>query len=394
MLCTSSYQVLKYTAGHINYGGRVTDDWDRRCLMNILNDFYNPEVLQTDHKYSESGIHRQLDPDNDLAVSVPSLASVTLPHLMPLLFRDTWHTLKACPSTTHLRSSVSMTMPTSPLLRMRHTPCWVLCWSCSPSPAPGEDKHGKRWARGRPTKKYWYGQWSLVMHLVIPKGESSCRLGHHECWAMLRQLWPLLCFDQERKDHFLQPFNCHCFIRWDEFRSSVHWSQIAYGRQPWVTVQSIMLLNPGWTMFTNAPTLIEWFWVDVTLPGMLCHSPLFRWWRRRLSPSWSRCHLLWTRVLSWRSTQCCMSNPWTLCFIRKSSGMTRLFGSRSTHCTLVPFSALRPPSAGITDCFEWSSRVWMTFWRHWKVSWSCLSSWRTWPTASSSTKFPPCGPAR
>uniref|UniRef100_A0A452IS51 Uncharacterized protein n=1 Tax=Gopherus agassizii TaxID=38772 RepID=A0A452IS51_9SAUR len=38
------YKVLKYTAGEINYGGRVTDDWDRRCIMNILEDFYKPEL--------------------------------------------------------------------------------------------------------------------------------------------------------------------------------------------------------------------------------------------------------------------------------------------------------------------------------------------------------------
>uniref|UniRef100_H2Y3I1 Dynein heavy chain region D6 P-loop domain-containing protein n=4 Tax=Ciona TaxID=7718 RepID=H2Y3I1_CIOIN len=34
------FKCLTYTAGHINYGGRVTDDWDRRCMMNILSDFY------------------------------------------------------------------------------------------------------------------------------------------------------------------------------------------------------------------------------------------------------------------------------------------------------------------------------------------------------------------
>ena len=54
-------QVLKYTAGHINYGGRVTDDWDRRCIMNILENFYSPGVLATDYAFSESGIYRQLD---------------------------------------------------------------------------------------------------------------------------------------------------------------------------------------------------------------------------------------------------------------------------------------------------------------------------------------------
>uniref|UniRef100_A0A8C0VX99 Dynein axonemal heavy chain 1 n=1 Tax=Cyanistes caeruleus TaxID=156563 RepID=A0A8C0VX99_CYACU len=42
------YKVLKYTAGEINYGGRVTDDWDRRCIMSILEDFYKPEVLSPD----------------------------------------------------------------------------------------------------------------------------------------------------------------------------------------------------------------------------------------------------------------------------------------------------------------------------------------------------------
>uniref|UniRef100_A0A8C4NS28 Dynein, axonemal, heavy chain 1 n=1 Tax=Dicentrarchus labrax TaxID=13489 RepID=A0A8C4NS28_DICLA len=49
------YKVLKYTAGEINYGGRVTDDWDRRCLLNVLEDFYCPAVLIDDHVYSSSG---------------------------------------------------------------------------------------------------------------------------------------------------------------------------------------------------------------------------------------------------------------------------------------------------------------------------------------------------
>ncbi|XP_035886761.1 dynein heavy chain 1, axonemal isoform X2 [Phyllostomus discolor] len=60
------YKVLKYTAGEINYGGRVTDDWDRRCIMNILEDFYSPEVLFPEHSYSTSGIYHQIQPTYDL----------------------------------------------------------------------------------------------------------------------------------------------------------------------------------------------------------------------------------------------------------------------------------------------------------------------------------------
>ncbi|KAG8436117.1 hypothetical protein GDO86_007286 [Hymenochirus boettgeri] len=59
------YKVLRYTAGEINYGGRVTDDWDRRCLLNILHDFYQPSVLNDDHKFSESNIYHQISPAYD-----------------------------------------------------------------------------------------------------------------------------------------------------------------------------------------------------------------------------------------------------------------------------------------------------------------------------------------
>uniref|UniRef100_A0A8C2YBK7 Dynein axonemal heavy chain 1 n=1 Tax=Coturnix japonica TaxID=93934 RepID=A0A8C2YBK7_COTJA len=60
------YKVLKYTAGEINYGGRVTDDWDRRCMMNILEDFYKPEVLTPEFAYSESGVYRQISTSSGL----------------------------------------------------------------------------------------------------------------------------------------------------------------------------------------------------------------------------------------------------------------------------------------------------------------------------------------
>ncbi|XP_027011591.1 dynein axonemal heavy chain 1 isoform X2 [Tachysurus fulvidraco] len=60
------YKVLKYTAGEINYGGRVTDDWDRRCIMNVLEDFYCPAVLNPEHAYSASGEYRQISTDQNI----------------------------------------------------------------------------------------------------------------------------------------------------------------------------------------------------------------------------------------------------------------------------------------------------------------------------------------
>ncbi|KAF7658906.1 hypothetical protein LDENG_00006200 [Lucifuga dentata] len=60
------YKVLKYTAGEINYGGRVTDDWDRRCLLSVLESFYCPDIISANHVYSSSGVYRQIDPQLDV----------------------------------------------------------------------------------------------------------------------------------------------------------------------------------------------------------------------------------------------------------------------------------------------------------------------------------------
>ena len=74
------YKVLEYTAGHINYGGRVTDDWDRRCMMTILQDYYNPKVLEDGHTFSKSGIYKQLNPELEYAVSCfPKVLKFTNP---------------------------------------------------------------------------------------------------------------------------------------------------------------------------------------------------------------------------------------------------------------------------------------------------------------------------
>nr|CCC89561.1 unnamed protein product [Trypanosoma congolense IL3000] len=46
------YDALLYLTGQCNYGGRVTDDWDRRCIMAILSLYINPMILEDDYTFS------------------------------------------------------------------------------------------------------------------------------------------------------------------------------------------------------------------------------------------------------------------------------------------------------------------------------------------------------
>ena len=58
----------------------MTDDWDRRCIMNILNDFYSPAVLSDEHKFSDSGIYHQLPltSDHEVLKRIVLIASFVL----------------------------------------------------------------------------------------------------------------------------------------------------------------------------------------------------------------------------------------------------------------------------------------------------------------------------
>jgi len=51
------FKMLAYLAGECNYGGRVTDDKDRRCLTTMLDDFYSIKILQESYKFSPSGVY-------------------------------------------------------------------------------------------------------------------------------------------------------------------------------------------------------------------------------------------------------------------------------------------------------------------------------------------------
>ncbi|XP_039385914.1 dynein heavy chain 14, axonemal isoform X18 [Mauremys reevesii] len=60
------WQAICYLTGEVVYGGRVTDHWDRRCLLSILNNFYSPVVLQEGFAYSSDGVYRPVSATDSL----------------------------------------------------------------------------------------------------------------------------------------------------------------------------------------------------------------------------------------------------------------------------------------------------------------------------------------
>ena len=60
------WDALRFVTGEINYGGRVTDEWDRRCLKDILNVFMNKQLLDDSYAFSDSRIY-YAPVDTDLA---------------------------------------------------------------------------------------------------------------------------------------------------------------------------------------------------------------------------------------------------------------------------------------------------------------------------------------
>jgi len=80
------YMVIRVLCGEVNYGGRVTDDKDRRLMNNLLEIFINNEVATTDAKFSPSGLY--LSPDclmvKDFMDNIKALPLVPKPEIFGL----------------------------------------------------------------------------------------------------------------------------------------------------------------------------------------------------------------------------------------------------------------------------------------------------------------------
>ena len=54
------WPALWYLTGEVTYGGRVTDDLDRRCLHRLLQRFYHPRALLPGYTYSPDKVGQLL----------------------------------------------------------------------------------------------------------------------------------------------------------------------------------------------------------------------------------------------------------------------------------------------------------------------------------------------
>ncbi|XP_060101848.1 dynein axonemal heavy chain 6-like [Heteronotia binoei] len=54
------WAALHYFTGEVVYGGRITDDWDRRCLLSTLKNFCNPSLLEENFVYTIDCVYRPI----------------------------------------------------------------------------------------------------------------------------------------------------------------------------------------------------------------------------------------------------------------------------------------------------------------------------------------------
>lgn len=75
------FRVLRFLVTEINYGGRVTDDKDRRLINNLVTGFVGQQVLNPGYDFSASGAAPSLSPamQGHLYLSVNNSLHACLP---------------------------------------------------------------------------------------------------------------------------------------------------------------------------------------------------------------------------------------------------------------------------------------------------------------------------
>lgn len=89
------WAALNYLTGEVTYGGRVTDDLDRRCLISLLRKFYCPSLLEPDFAYDSNKMYPSI-PESLSFNEVMSFVEGLPNHDTPDVFGMTENAEKAC----------------------------------------------------------------------------------------------------------------------------------------------------------------------------------------------------------------------------------------------------------------------------------------------------------
>lgn len=56
---TVPYKVVVQLSGDVNYGGRITDDWDRRTMNTLLAEYVCPGAMEDGYHFSADPMYKQ-----------------------------------------------------------------------------------------------------------------------------------------------------------------------------------------------------------------------------------------------------------------------------------------------------------------------------------------------
>uniref|UniRef100_A0A669PS64 Dynein axonemal heavy chain 3 n=1 Tax=Phasianus colchicus TaxID=9054 RepID=A0A669PS64_PHACC len=102
------FEALTYLTGECNYGGRVTDDKDRRLLLSLLSIVYTKDIEQDKYMLAPGG-HYYIPPHGPYEVRRQTLPSVTHPEVFGL--HENADITKDTQETNQLFSGVLLTLP-------------------------------------------------------------------------------------------------------------------------------------------------------------------------------------------------------------------------------------------------------------------------------------------